>query len=216
MLFDTHVHTRISTCSRLTVDDILANARRIGLDGVCITDHQSMEIRRYMKEGVQKDGLVVIFGMEYATSDGDFLIFGSFEDIEPGMSAKKLLSYVKNNNGAAIAAHPFRAARPVNEEIIAQGHCRIVESVNGRNRRRENRRIEKWRERYPLTECGGSDAHSLGELGRAGTVFTTPIYTRGDLVDALNNGWCTFHEGLKNAGRRLNSLQYSPQLPLFI
>ncbi|QTA91152.1 PHP domain-containing protein [Desulfonema magnum] len=190
MLFDLHVHTTISICSQLKIDDILKHAKHRGLDGVCITDHQTMNIRHHIREGIQNDGLCILFGMEYTTDDGDFLIFGPFEDIAEDLSATELLRQVKQLGGAAIAAHPFRKNRAVQEYVIREGLCDIVESVNGRNTDAENHRVDSWRQKYFLTESGGSDAHSLNELGKVRTGFAMPVRSRADLIFALKNGLC--------------------------
>ncbi len=188
MRFDLHVHTALSPCSTLGIGEILLHARARGLDGVCITDHDTMEIRNSLREGMQSDGLCVIFGMEYATPQGDFLLFGPFESLPPCMEATTLLHTVTLKGGAAIAAHPFRTARSVDEEIIRKGLCRTIEGINGRNQAFENRKIENWRTRYFLNECGGSDAHTLEELGRVVTTFRDPVRSRDELIQALNGG----------------------------
>ena len=188
MRFDLHVHTTLSPCSRLGVGEILDHARGRGLDGVCITDHDTMEVRHCLREGVQPDGLCVIVGMEYATPEGDFLLFGPFEALPPHLEAAELLLTVNQRGGAAIAAHPLRSARPTAEALIRRGLCRIVEGLNGRNRDDENRRLEAWRTRYVLNECGGSDAHTLDELGRVVTTFRKPVRSRDELIHALNGG----------------------------
>lgn len=190
MYFDLHVHSVFSSCSRLETRDILTHAKERGLSGVCITDHHSMSAAQEIREGVQKNGLCVIFGMEYSTSDGDFLIFGPFEEIDPGFSAPNLLRHVHAAGGAAVAAHPFRAARPVSEEVLRDGFCHIAERVNGRNSAWENHQAEEWFRRYSLIGCGGSDAHSLEELGKAGTFFSCPIRSRAELISALKQGKC--------------------------
>lgn len=114
MIFDLHVHTTLSSCSQLTLDEILDNARHKGLDGVCITDHQTMAVKQQTKESIQADGLCIITGMEYATPDGDFLIFGPFENIPANLPAKELLHLVDRAGGVAVAAHPFRQGRSTN------------------------------------------------------------------------------------------------------
>lgn len=188
MLFDLHVHTKISLCSELEIDDVLKHAKARGLDGVCITDHHSMEIRKHLREGLQNDGLCVIFGLEYSTADGDFLLFGPFENISNDLSATQLLEEVNRSGGAAIAAHPFRSNRRVSEHLVREGFCRIVESVNGRNAAIENQQVENWRRKYSLNYCGGSDAHSLDELGTVTTRFSTSILSRSNLIRELNYG----------------------------
>lgn len=190
MLFDLHVHTRISPCSELAINEVLKYAKARGLDGVCITDHQTMEIRKYLQEGLQDDGLCVIFGLEYTTTDGDFLLFGPFENISQDLPAMQLLEQVRQAGGAAVAAHPFRSERRVSEHLVREGFCRIVESINGRNTSIENLKVENWCRKYSLTYCGGSDAHSIDELGTVTTRFSTPVRSRPDLIRALNNGLC--------------------------
>jgi predicted metal-dependent phosphoesterase TrpH len=190
MHFDLHVHTTISSCSRLNIGDILKYAGDRGLDGVCITDHQTMEIRRHLSEGIQENGLCVVFGMEYSTSDGDFLIFGPFENLPCDLSAVRLLEHVKQQGGVAVAAHPFRTKRPVKEYIVREGFCQIIESLNGRNSDAENLQANTWRQKYMLAESGGSDAHTLDELGKVKTRFEMPVRSRADLIFALQNNLC--------------------------
>ena len=190
MRIDLHVHTLHSPCSSLSPGEVLRNARSRGLDGVCITDHDTMDIRRELQEGYQEGGLCVIFGMEYATSEGDFLLFGPFEGLSPGLPAGVLLERVDKEEGVAVAAHPFRSNRPLREDLIRQGACCIVEGINGRNSEPENLKVAEWRAGYAPIECGGSDAHTLEELGRVVTVFEENIRSRKDLIEALKGGRC--------------------------
>ena len=188
MRFDLHVHTTFSSCSQLTLGQIWQHARDKGLDGVCITDHDTMAAGSLLHEGLQSNGLCVIVGMEYATSEGDFLLFGPFENIPRGLPASRLLEEVEKAGGVAIAAHPFRAGRSTNHQLIADGHCTIVEGVNGRNHAHENRQVNPWQDAYGIRPVGGSDAHCLNELGKVTTRFHTPIRDRADLITALKTG----------------------------
>jgi len=190
MLIDLHVHTSFSACGHMSVDQIVEQAKVSGLDGVCITDHQTMAAGRQIHEGMQPNGIVVIIGMEYSTAQGDFLIFGPFETLPRDLPADRLLRSVKQSGGAAIAAHPFRQGRAVDEDLIRSGLCRAVEFYNGRNAMRENLAVSRWK-KYDLIQCGGSDAHTLEELGAMGTRFETPVRSRSDLVRAVNSGLCS-------------------------
>ena len=163
-------------------------AKTIGLDGFCITDHQAMDIRHHIKEGPQANGVVVIIGMEYDTPEGDFLLFGPYEHMSKDMDAGNLLNHVSETGGIAIAAHPFRADRPVNDHLLKNGLIPIIESINGRNSDVENLKAEKWNQTYKKEEVGGSDAHTLIELGTVVTRFYMPIHSREDFITALKNG----------------------------
>lgn len=191
MLFDLHVHTRLSTCSELSLDEIITHAPQLGLDGVCITDHHSFQARQQLASKTIPDELCIIVGTEYRTPDGDFLVFGPWAHLPSGLSARQLLAEVADQGGGAVAAHPFRRQAPVSEFVVQEGLCRTVESINGRNSRDENQQLKKWRKAYNVVECAGSDAHSLPELGKSVTRFDIPIHSDADLIYALNNGLCT-------------------------
>lgn len=188
MRFDIHVHTRCSACSSLSIDEILLEAQSRNLDGICITDHETMAAGHMLKEGVQSNGLVVIIGMEYTTSSGDFLLFGPFEKLLPGLSARELLKTVNHANGVAIAAHPFREGRSTDENLIFEGHCSIIEGMNGRDNGHSKKMASQWAQHYGVRLVGGSDAHSLEELGKVATSFHQPIKDRFDLIVELKAG----------------------------
>ncbi|MBI9078649.1 MAG: PHP domain-containing protein [Pseudodesulfovibrio sp.] len=190
MLIDLHVHSTHSSCSELLSMDILSEARSKGLDGVCITDHDSTQVLSQISEGFQSDGLLVLVGMEYTTSQGDFLVFGHVEALLMGLDAPELLASVRQMGGAAIAAHPYRGWRPTDISIFDQCLCSLVEVENGRNSRREDELASALAFKRSLTAVSGSDAHSLVELGRCPTRFTVPVTNRIDLVRALNQGCC--------------------------
>lgn len=188
MNFDFHVHTTLSSCSQLALDDIVSQARQRGLDGVCITDHDTMAVRHQIREGIQDNGLCLIFGMEYATRDGDFLLFGPYEELTLGLSAQQLLEHVQHTAGVAVAAHPFRRCRATSEHLIEKELCHIVEGVNGRNSNEENLPVANWQKRYAIKQVGGSDAHTLAELGRVPTQLTKRVTSRDEFVQALRHG----------------------------
>lgn len=190
MLIDLHVHSTQSTCSNLSAADILSKARSKGLDGVCITDHDSTAVLSQISEGFQPDGLLVLVGMEYATAQGDFLIYGDVEDVPPGLNASELLATIHQRGGAVVAAHPYRDWRPTDGLVFEQSLCALVEVENGRNKPHEDDQAVVLANTHGLTAVAGSDAHSLAELGTCPTRFTVPIASREDLVKALNQGFC--------------------------
>ena len=189
MLIDLHVHSTISPCSRLSVRDIIEMGRACGLDGVCITDHDTMDVLAQITEGFQSDGLLVLVGQEYATPQGDYLVFGDVEGLVPDMSGLELLSAVEGVGGAVIAAHPFRGWRPSDVSVLERGRP-VIEVENGRNTDAENAMAQALSRKLDLISVAGSDAHSLSELGRLPTRFTVPVRSRADLVRALKAGHC--------------------------
>lgn len=190
LLFDLHVHTDISPCSRLPLPVILQRARGLGLDGVCLTDHDTMAAGDRVREGVQPDGLCVILGMEYNTPDGDVLLFGPFESLRPGLSAREVISLARAEGGLAVAAHPFRSWRPAGPGILDHKRLSAVEVENGRNRPEENAAAARFAAARGLLPLAGSDAHSLEELGRRPVAVEAVVRSRAEFVAAVLAGHC--------------------------
>ena len=60
MLVDLHLHEKTcSTDSFLSLEEIVSEARRRGLDGVCITDHDSMGLRDYAEDYARRTGFPI-------------------------------------------------------------------------------------------------------------------------------------------------------------
>lgn len=77
MIIDFHVHEKTySYDSEMALEDIIDQAKKIGLDAVCITDHDSINIKeKAQKIGKEKNFLVLV-GAEILTYEGDLLVFG--------------------------------------------------------------------------------------------------------------------------------------------
>jgi len=188
MLIDMHIHTHFSPCSIIKIPQLLQRAKKVGIDGICITDHNSIASKSVLEKIADYSGLFVIVGVEYTTSYGDFLVYGPVDYIPEKMDAKNLFKWVQKEGGVTIAAHPFRKDRPVDPDVLHL--AKIIESVNGRNNPAENALCKNWIKKHgnEVKEIGGSDAHTVEEIGQVVTVFKRNIYTMDDLIIELLGG----------------------------
>jgi predicted metal-dependent phosphoesterase TrpH len=170
------------------VKQLIQKAKDIGLDGICITDHDTVAAKHVLHNISDRSGLCVIIGMEYTTAEGDFLVFSPCYEIPMGLNAQELFSYVIKQGGIAISAHPFRKNRPASRAVLESSH--IIEAMNGRSNYDENELSKKWIiSRGNATRgIGGSDAHTINEVGRVVTVFKNNIYGLEDLIRELHSG----------------------------
>lgn len=185
MIIDMHVHTSFSPCSNINIHQLLKRAAKIGIEGICITDHDTIAAKKVIVDSIDKYGICVIVGIEYTTSKGDFLIFGPVESLHSGMTIEEIFQWTNKEGGIVIPAHPFRKSRPV--DISTLPFFEVVESINGRNSAFENNLCNEWilNSGNNYRGIGGSDAHTVDEVGHIVTVFKNNIYDYEDLISEL-------------------------------
>ena len=109
MRIDLHVHTSPrSPCSSLDPLALIQEARRLKLDGICLTEHQVVWDPQDVDKLAQDGGIKIFRGNEFTTNQGDILVFGYEKDIKELLTIQELHDEVKTAEGFMIAAHPFR------------------------------------------------------------------------------------------------------------
>ena len=77
MIIDIHTHTYpTSDDSMLTPEELIQEAKRIGLDGVCITDHDGFWDPKDVEALSQVHDFLVLPGCEVTTEEGHLLVYG--------------------------------------------------------------------------------------------------------------------------------------------
>jgi predicted metal-dependent phosphoesterase TrpH len=188
MIIDMHIHTNLSPCSVINIHELINRARSIGLDGICITDHDTSDSQHELRNINDRGGICVIVGVEYTTYEGDFLVFCDHSDLPRGLNAWELHRHVKRKDGIVIPCHPCRRSRPTNHHILETSQ--IIEVINGRNSHYENELSKNWlsSKNNGTKGIGGSDAHTINEVGRVVTVFERNIYSVDALIRELYSG----------------------------
>jgi predicted metal-dependent phosphoesterase TrpH len=134
MIIDTHVHeSKYSFDSFLDFETSIKLASLIGLDGICITNHENNHLRNEIGDSAKINGVLVIVGAEILTYEGDIVTFGLNDIPKKMISTEELLTLVKKHGGAAVAAHPFRDNnRGMGENMRKVSHLLTgIESFNG-------------------------------------------------------------------------------------
>ena len=187
MKLDLHVH---STCSRdatASPREVMSHCKKLGLDGLAITDHNAIA-GSVEAHGLGKEhGLLVVRGIEVSAREGHVLALGVAELIPKGMTAAETIDKIHSLGGIAVAAHPHRFPSGVGLEVARKERFDAIEVINGGSSRRSNalaRRVAEER-RLPIT--AGSDAHELVQLGKAYTVAES-CETEDDVLDAIKKG----------------------------
>lgn len=211
MIIDLHVHTsRGSGDSSLSPQELVAEARRIGLQGACLTEHggpwDRFEFQRFAS---QQDGLLLVPALEVETEVGHITLFG-LSIYVGGIANPQELRRVADASGAyVVLAHPFRnmfhkipfspnllfkepARYPATaDEALEHPIFQLVDAIevaNGGNTDEENTFAWEVAQRLGKPMVGGSDAHSANGLGRCVTVFPEPLSSPDQFLKALHAG----------------------------
>lgn len=202
---DFHVHTLYSDGTG-SVKDVLRAAEHKGLDGLAITDHDTLE--GYFEAKSCNSHLVVLPGYEVVTDAGHILVIG-LERLPPNIGGKKpssyesLIEWVRFNGGLSILAHPaigklkmdrWMRHKPDAIEVLNASYpfyCLYV----GRGL--------KVSSRLGVAGVGGSDAHSPLSIGDAYTVVE--VAKKGSIIEAIKRGRVKYGGGLSSPKMRLKT-----------
>jgi len=169
--YDLQVHTDASPCSRATPAEIVEAAIDADMDGIAITNHDTLNGYDEVADRAPPD-LTVIPGVEVTTTQGHLLAL-YVSDEPPQADPVTVIEHVHDQDGVAILSHPFDRFREYYDtDLEAIASC--VDAVEAQNSRcllpRFNRRTEEFATQHNLAITGGSDAHFPMEVGRSTTL----------------------------------------------
>lgn len=187
-------------------DQLIQRAKKIGLDGVCITEHNQLWDQQAIERFRQKYHFLVIGGVEVSTDCGDILVFGLHRSVRDVFYSQDLRKMVTDAGAVMILAHPFRSERAgvtdlsssynnskrlrsLREHNIFQ-MIEGIEVYNGQSGFQEKRFAKSIADRFHLSTTGGSDAHAILGVGACYTVFEEEVRNEQDLISQIKDGKC--------------------------
>jgi predicted metal-dependent phosphoesterase TrpH len=180
---DTHVHTKYSGVHKMgplrfpesVADplDVVRRAKSVGLNVVCITDHNSIKGALKARDAAKDiEGIDVVVGEEVSTADGEVIGLFMTEEIPAGLSAEETIRRIRAQNGVVIAPHPFSLHCPCLGERIHEFGVDGIEVLNGGHiDDYANPKAEEAAQCERFARIGGPDSHYLKTIGTAYTQF---------------------------------------------
>lgn len=204
MLIDLHTHSYPhSDDSFMSVDELIEGSKYLGLDAICLTDHDAFWTTEQIDDLSNSHNFLIIPGCEINTEAGHVLVFG-LSKYEFGMHKPEFLqACVDKAGGAMIAAHPYRrrfieepAEKPgVREEMLERAGgdeffqmCQGLEALNGRGLSIQNQFSLDLGGMLSVSMTAGSDAHKVEQIGTVATEFERPVSCLADLIKELRAG----------------------------
>lgn len=174
MKYDLHIHSKYSSDGILDPKKIIQIAIRRGLNGIAITDHNTIKGGLKAKDYENED-FTVIVGSEIMTTKGEIIGLFLSEEIKSN-DVQVVISEIKDQNGIILIPHPFDELRhsafhPTEEDV------KFIDVIEGFNSRcvfqKYNENAIGFAKKHNLPITAGSDAHFLNEVGNAGIITET-------------------------------------------
>lgn len=188
MLIDLHCHTKVvSACSALTPEALVRAAQARGLDGVCITEHDALWPLTDIEQLASEMDFVVLRGMEVTTEVGHVLVYGASSHRPEMATLSELRAIVQADGAMMFLAHPSRKYGSLPPDDLG-AYFDSVEVQNGTEGALQNAGAARLAEGLSLPGIGGSDAHSVREVGVCATRFDATVRDERDFLLALRAG----------------------------
>ncbi|HPA18186.1 MAG TPA: PHP domain-containing protein [Verrucomicrobiae bacterium] len=194
---DLHVHSQFSADSVADPEEIVASAKKKGLQGIAITDHNTSEcVDYYLERGLMRadgqpvEGFLIIPGQEITTSEGHLLALGVHLPYLKGISPLEAIGIIHEKGGIAIPPHPYDQFRAgIREKILDGLEIDAIEVFNAAATfRRYNRHAFEYALRRGLPMISASDAHHPSAVGTAFTILGTDDFSLAGTLTAIKRG----------------------------
>jgi predicted metal-dependent phosphoesterase TrpH len=203
--FDLHTHTFFSSDACNSPEEMIKAARRRGLSGIAITDHNTCEAHDYLQGRQLPEGFLVIPGVEVSTAEGHLLCIGATLPYLKGKPAREVLAEIKKAGGIGIPAHPFDKWRAgIRADTLDTLDIEALEVFNAAvTAKSYNVKALQYAKSRGLSMTAASDAHHDSASGVSWTTFELDELSVPALLAAIRKGgtpeghYLTFQEGMK-------------------
>lgn len=188
--YDLHCHTKDSIDSPTKIKNIIKIAKKRGLDGVAITDHN----KTYQKTSAVNN-FSLIPGNEITLANGGHLLaYFIKENIPLNLDLKQAVNLIKQQGGYAVLAHPLRKEHGYlknksNQEI--RETLQIIDGIEAGNSsdsgeiRKKTVKLKQTYSDLDFILTAGSDAHIAGQVGFA-VVKTKEKLNKDNFIKVLS------------------------------
>ncbi len=188
---DLHTHSTASPDGGLTLEQYRDMLKKGVLQGVAITDHDTIDFAVEAKRALGGLGEHIIVGEEITTQSGHVIGLYLTQAIPGGLTLTEAIAEIKKQGGLVYVPHPFETLRqgvPLADLEAVASKIDIIEGHNGRavfqNKGAEAR---SWALATDKPTAASSDAHGRHGWGRAYNVVERAP-SRDTLVSLLRAG----------------------------
>jgi predicted metal-dependent phosphoesterase TrpH len=194
---DLHCHSWFSGDGVSSPESLIDAARKKGLHGFALTDHNTSDGCRYLldkglvrEDGKPVDDFLVIPGVEVTTAEGHLLCLGVILPYLKGKPAAEVCALVHEMGGLAIPPHPYDLFRAgIREAVLDTLPIDALEVFNAATTlKRYNQMAFDYATARNLPMTAGSDAHHESAIGTAYTILHTEDFSVKGLLAQIPLG----------------------------
>jgi predicted metal-dependent phosphoesterase TrpH len=194
---DLHCHSWFSGDGVSSPESLIEAARKKGLHGFALTDHNTSDGCRYLldkglvrEDGKPVDDFIVIPGVEVTTAEGHLLCLGVILPYLKGTPAIEVCKLVREMGGLAIPPHPYDLFRAgIREAVLDTLDIDALEVFNAATTlKRYNQMAFDYASQRKLPMTAGSDAHHESAIGTAYTMLRTEDFSVKGLLKQVTEG----------------------------
>jgi len=194
---DLHCHSWFSGDGVSAPEALIESARKKGLHGFALTDHNTSDGLRYLldkglvrEDGQPVDDFLIIPGVEVTTAEGHLLCLGVILPFHKGTPANEVCKLVHELGGIAIPPHPYDLFRAgIRESVLDTLEIDALEVFNAATTlKRYNKMAFDYASRRHLPMTAGSDAHHESAIGTAYTILHTDDFSVKGLLHQVKQG----------------------------
>jgi len=182
---DLHIHTCYSIDCLTPLEQIVERCLKLGINCIAVADHNTIAGALKLRKIAP---FKVIVAEEVLTPKGEMMGLFLSEKVSQGLSPQETISRIRSQGGLVAIPHPFGRSLPWNTNMLTSteilSQVDIIETFNSRTPfSKSNARALKLAKEQGKAASAGSDAHTLGEIGR--TYVEMPEFDGPD--DFLNS-----------------------------
>jgi predicted metal-dependent phosphoesterase TrpH len=162
-------------------EKILSLAKSRGLNGVVISDHDTIKGGLECAKKNTDKSFKVIISSEIKTSVGDITGLNLKEEIT-ATNFSEVVQQIKNQNGLVLLVHPYHGHKL---DEINYSAIDLIEGFNSRVSYELNQKAVALALKHKIPVIAGSDAHVYGEIANAKTYYNN----LDDLRNPLRIEW---------------------------
>jgi len=171
MKIDLHCHSYYSKDGICSPEKLIKTALKKGLDGIALTDHDTIAGWKEAIEAAKKLNAVLILGQEQKTKEGDILGLFLKEEVK-SREVFQVIKEIKTQGGLSILPHPFHFRENFKGDL--EKIKDLIDGIEVFNARlpflSPDRKAANFAKKYNLAMLAGSDAHFYKAVGDAYTI----------------------------------------------